>query len=146
MTPLTDQGYTGKGQTIVVFAFDGFDQADLDMFATTFNLPKFTPTLVGDMPTERTGEATMDLQMAHALAPDARKVLVNARPTVSGDGAYVKIAQMMESADRDFPGAVWSFSIGWGCDKLLTAADLGSGSGGVGAGTFARHHVVQRQR
>ena len=47
VTPLTDQGYTGKGQTIVVFAFDGFDQADLDMFATTFNLPKFTPTVVG---------------------------------------------------------------------------------------------------
>ena len=124
VTPLTDQGYTGKGQTIVVFAFDGFDQADLDMFATTFNLPKFTPTVVGDMPTERTGEATMDLEMAHALAPDARKVFVNARPTVSGDGAYVKIGQMMEAADRDFPGAVWSFSIGWGCDKLLTAADL----------------------
>ena len=85
------------------------------------------------MPTERTGEATMDLEMAHAMAPDARKVLVNARPTVSGDGAYVKIAQMMESADRHFPGAVWSFSIGWGCDKLLTAADLDSGPVGAGA-------------
>ena len=31
---------------------------------------------------------------------------------------------MLESADRQFPGAVWSFSIGWGCDKLITAADL----------------------
>ena len=38
--------------------------------------------------------------------------------------AYEKIAQMLESADRQFPGAVWSFSIGWGCDKLITAADL----------------------
>jgi len=122
--PLTAQGYTGKGQTIVVFAFDGFDQADLDMFATTFDLPGFTPTVVGDMPSERTGEATMDLEMAHALAPGARKVFVNARPTVTGDGAFEKIAQMMESADRQFPGAVWSFSIGWGCDKLFTAADL----------------------
>ena len=37
---------------------------------------------------------------------------------------YEKIAQMLESADRQFPGAVWSFSIGWGCDKLITAADL----------------------
>ena len=66
----------------------------------------------------------MDLEVAHAVAPDAQKVVVNARPTVQGDGAYEKIAQMMESADRQFPGAVWSFSIGWGCDKLLTAADL----------------------
>jgi kumamolisin len=124
VTPLTSAGFTGTGSTIVVFAFDGFDQADLDMFSSTFNLPKFTPTVVGDMPAERSGEATMDLEMAHAIAPDARKVLVNARPTVSGDGAYEKVAQMMESADRQFPGAVWSFSIGWGCDKLLTAADL----------------------
>jgi kumamolisin len=31
---------------------------------------------------------------------------------------------MLEETDRQFPGAVWSFSIGWGCDKLLTAADL----------------------
>jgi kumamolisin len=31
---------------------------------------------------------------------------------------------MLQSADVDYPGAVWSFSIGWGCDKLITAADL----------------------
>lgn len=31
---------------------------------------------------------------------------------------------MMEDADRRYPGAVWSLSIGWGCDKLITAADL----------------------
>jgi kumamolisin len=43
---------------------------------------------------------------------------------VEGDGAYRKIAQMMEDTDRRYPGAVWSLSIGWGCDKLITAADL----------------------
>jgi kumamolisin len=30
----------------------------------------------------------------------------------------------MEDTERQFPGAVWNFSIGWGCDKLVTAADL----------------------
>jgi kumamolisin len=30
----------------------------------------------------------------------------------------------MESVNQQFPGAVWSFSIGWGCDRLFTAADL----------------------
>jgi len=123
-TPLRDKGFTGRGQTVVVFAFDGFDQADLDMFATTFNLPKFTPDVVGGMPENRRGEATMDLEAIHAIAPDAKKVLVNARPTVEGDGSYEKIATMMEDAERRYPGAVWSFSIGWGCDKLITAADL----------------------
>ena len=123
-TPLRDKGFSGKGQTVVVFAFDGFDQADLDMFATTFNLPKFTPDVVGGQPENRRGEATMDLEAIHAIAPDAKKVLVNARPTVEGDGSYEKIAAMMEDAERRYPGAVWSFSIGWGCDKLITAADL----------------------
>jgi kumamolisin len=31
---------------------------------------------------------------------------------------------MFDSADRQFPGAVWSLSIGWGCEALLTATDL----------------------
>jgi kumamolisin len=121
---LATDGFTGKGQTVVIFAFDGYDQADLDTFAGAHGLPAFTPTLVGGQPAQPRGETTMDLQIAHAVAPDARKVVVNARPTVQGDGAYEKIAQLLESTDRQFPGAVWSFSIGWGCDRLLTAADL----------------------
>jgi kumamolisin len=124
IAPLRDAGYTGKGSTVVVFAFDGFDQADLDSFSSMFNLPAFTPEVVGGVPANRSGEATMDLEVAHAIAPDATMVLYNARPTAEGEGAYQKIAEMMEDADRRYPGAVWSFSIGWGCDKLITAADL----------------------
>ena len=124
ITPLHDAGYTGKGATVVVFAFDGFDQADLDSFSSMFNLPAFTPEVVGGVPANRSGEATMDLEVAHAIAPDATMVFYNARPTAEGEGAYQKIAEMMEDADRRYPGAVWSFSIGWGCDKLITAADL----------------------
>ncbi len=117
-------GFTGKGITIVVFAFDGFRQSDLDKFSSTFGLPPFTPEVVGGSPGEPRGELSMDLQVAHAIAPDARKVVVNARPTVEGGGGYRKIGEMLEDTDRRFPGAVWSFSIGWGCDKLITAADL----------------------
>jgi len=122
--PLRAAGFTGRDTTVIVFAFDGFDQADLDTFAETFALPRFTPEVVGGLPPSRSGEAAMDLQAVHAIAPDAKKVLVNARPTVEGDGAYEKIAAMLTDADRRYPGAVWSFSIGWGCDKLITAADL----------------------
>ncbi|WP_404825090.1 S53 family peptidase [Mycolicibacterium gadium] len=122
--PLAAQGITGKGQTIVFFAFDSADQEDLDLFADTSELPRFTPVIVGGKPEEQHGETAMDLQVAHAIAPDARLVVVNARPTVQGDGAFEKIGKMFEEADRQFPGAVWSLSIGWGCDKLVTAADL----------------------
>lgn len=121
---LARRGFTGKDTTIVIFAFNGFAQSDLDAFATMNGLPRFTPELVGDQLDEPYGETTMDLEVAHAIAPDAKKVVVNARPTVEGDGAFQKIGQMMEDTDRRFPGAIWSFSIGWGCDKLLTAADL----------------------
>jgi len=122
--PLTTSGYTGKGGTVVVFAFDGFDQADLDMFTRTFDLPAFAPDVVGGMPAQRTGEASMDLQVAHAIAPDARKVLVNARSTVQGGSTYPKVAELMEEVDRLYPGAVWTLSIGWGCDRTHTAADM----------------------
>lgn len=122
--PLRESGYSGQSSTVLVFAFDGFDQEDLDMFASAFDLPKFTPELMGDMPSQRSGEATMDLEAIHAVAPDAKTVLVNARGTVSGDATYQKIGALMEEADRRYPGAIWSFSIGWGCDKIATAADL----------------------
>ncbi|MDA2891191.1 S53 family peptidase [Mycolicibacterium sp. BiH015] len=121
---LARAGFTGKGITIVIFAFDGFRQSDLDKFTSTFALPPLTPEVVGGVPEEVRGELSMDLQVAHAIAPDARKVVVNALPTVGSDGGYRKIGEMLEETDRQFPGAVWSFSIGWGCDKLITAADL----------------------
>ncbi|BBY60925.1 S53 family peptidase [Mycolicibacterium sarraceniae] len=122
--PLTEAGYTGKGTTIAVFGFDGFDQADLDMFTATYGLPSLTPEVIGGVPEQRSGESTMDLQVAHAIAPDARKVLVNARTTVAGGSTYVKIAELMASVDQQFPGAIWTLSIGWGCDRMITAADL----------------------
>jgi kumamolisin len=122
--PLAAAGFTGKGATIVFFEFSGYDQKDLDAFADSSGLPRFTPVLVGGQPGPPGAETVMDLQVAHAIAPDAQKVVVNARSTVEGDGAYEKIGQLFESVDRQFPGAVWSLSIGWGCDALLKAADL----------------------
>ncbi|AQA02182.1 peptidase S53 [Mycobacterium sp. MS1601] len=117
-------GFTGKGITVVIFAFDGFRQSDLDAFTTMFALPPLVPEVVGGVPDEIRSELSMDLQLVHAIAPDARKVVVNANPTVEDGGGYRKIGEMLEDTDRRYPGAVWSFSIGWGCDKLLTAADL----------------------
>ena len=122
--PLAGAGFTGKGDTIVFFEFSGYDQKDLDEYADSSGLPRFTPVLVGGQPGPSGAETVMDLEVAHAIAPDTQKVVVNARPTVEGDGAYEKIGQLFDSVDRQFPGAVWSLSIGWGCDALVRAADL----------------------
>lgn len=125
LTSLTSAGYTGKRQTVVVFTFDGVDQRDLDKFSEWFSLPPFSLEVMGGMPPDRRGEATMDVQFVHAIAPSAKIVLVNARPTAEGDATYVKLGKLMEDVDRRYPGAVWSFfSIGWGCDRLLSRADL----------------------
>jgi kumamolisin len=123
-SPLAAAGFTGKGTTLVFFSFSGYDQKDLDTFADSSGLPRFTPVLIGGQPGPPGAETAMDLEVAHAIAPEAQKVVVNARPTVEGDGAYEKIGQLFESVDRQFPGAVWSLSIGWGCDALIKAADL----------------------
>ncbi|CAN5838970.1 S53 family peptidase [soil metagenome] len=122
--PLAAAGFTGKGQTIVFYSFDGYDQSDLDHFAETSDLPPLKPILIGGQPGEPHGEIVQDLEVAHAIAPDARLVVVNARPTLVPDGPYEKIGQLFDSVDQQFPGAVWSLSIGWGCDALVTAADL----------------------
>lgn len=122
--PLAGAGFTGKGDTLVFFEFGGYDQKDLDQFADSSGLARFTPVLVGGQPGPPGSETVMDLEVAHAIAPDAQKVVVNARPTVEGDGAYEKIGQLFDSVDKRFPSAVWSLSIGWGCDALVRAADL----------------------
>lgn len=122
-TPLVTQGHTGKGETVVVFGFDGFRQEDMDTFADMFGLPRFTPEVMGGMPERRNGEANMDLQVVHAVVPDAKLVLVNARETISS-GAFEKLGALMNSVDSRYPGAIWSFSIGWGCDRLFTEADF----------------------
>ena len=123
-TPLSDAGYTGKGQTVVIFAFDGFEQSDLDTFADTMELPRFTPEVVDGPLGPVRGEVVMDLQVVHAVAPDARLVVVSALPTLVGGGHYEKIAKMFDDTSQRYPRSVWSLSIGWGCEALSTAPDL----------------------
>lgn len=73
LTSLTSAGYTGKKrQTVVVFTFDGVDQRDLDKFSEWFSLPPFSLEVMGGMPPDRRGEATMDVQFVHAIAPRRR--------------------------------------------------------------------------
>jgi subtilase family serine protease len=87
----------GSGQTIaIVVAFDNPSvQADLELFNQTFGLPACTTTngclkIVGDPPPPNPAlfpvelvkswqlEAALDVQWAHAMAPQAKKVLVQA--------------------------------------------------------------------
>jgi kumamolisin len=120
-SPLTAAGFTGRGQTIVFLEGDGYDQADLDSYAEISNLPRFVPTLIGGNLGKPEGETTMDLEVAHAIAPDAQLVILAVPRQFH---TYKDVADVLQTADQRFPGAVWSSSVGWGCDRMDTAADL----------------------
>ena len=66
----------------------------------------------------------MDLQVITPSHPDAKLVLVNARPSVEGRRRFREDGPASRVGGPRFSGAIWSFSIGWGCDRLFTAADL----------------------
>jgi kumamolisin len=121
--PLAAAGITGKGQTIVFFEIDGYRQSDLDYWADKSHMSRFAPVQIGGQPNKPGGESPMDLEVAHAIAPDAKLVVVNAN-AFGGSTDYAQAGQMYLLTDRQFPGAVWSTSLGIGCDRMVKAADL----------------------
>jgi subtilase family serine protease len=89
LNPLYRAGVTGKGRTIVIVDSFGSPtiQHDLDVYSAQFGIrsaevdvvrwgkvPPFDPADPGM--TGWAGETTLDVEMAHAVAPDARIVLV----------------------------------------------------------------------
>jgi kumamolisin len=127
-TPLAQQGYTGAGATIVFFEIDGFQQSDLDTFSRDDGLRPVTPVLDTDQPGDPGLETPMDLEVAHAIVPDAKLVVFDARLQANSLAeAGQKIAEMYQTVDRKYPGAVWSISLGLRCESLFSAADLQPG-------------------
>lgn len=89
LNPLYRAGVTGKGRTIVVVDSFGSPtiQHDLDVYSAQWGIRSSTVQVVrwGGVPpfdptnpdhTGWAGESTLDVEMAHAVAPDARIVLV----------------------------------------------------------------------
>jgi kumamolisin len=123
---LAGSGYTGRGMTVVFYEWTGVNQVDLDAYTRITGLPPLHPVLVGDPPTDASvapimTEATMDVEVTHAIAPDARIVIVNANDAETGPA----IAAMFTRTEQAYPGSVWSLSIGWRqCAADWTAAEL----------------------
>jgi subtilase family serine protease len=118
LTPLRNAGIDGTGVTVMFPEWVVPDQATLDAFAKKFNLPPFNvsvqtnPTAWGAPATSSShsywpaeGEATMDLEIVHGLAPGAKEVVYSL-------GNPGDLPLTLEAMVRDHPGAVMSSSIG----------------------------------
>jgi kumamolisin len=79
LQPLWNRGDLGQGQTIVFFEVDGYSPADLAAYDARFGLPAAPAPLphIGPLNLKPAGESDMDIQAAHAIAPQARLVYVN---------------------------------------------------------------------
>ncbi len=119
------QGITGKGETIIIVDSYGSPTAlqDLQFFSSTFGLPQpsltiinptGTPTFSNSLLGTQIGwafETSLDLQWAHAIAPDAKLVLVEANPAeTEGVQGFPSMFLGEQMAISQFPGSVMSQS------------------------------------
>jgi subtilase family serine protease len=134
LNPLYRSGVTGKGRTIVIVDSFGSPtiQHDLDVYSKQFGIASTTVQVVkwGHVPpfdptnpdhTGWAGESTLDVEMAHAVAPGAHLVLVetgvaetegvtglpemmDAERSLIGHGVGDVITQSFGATENTFPG------------------------------------------
>jgi kumamolisin len=128
-TPLTSEGMNGTGETVVFVESGPVTIASLNAFTQKFGLPQIQLQLVGgDIsggPTE-SGEADMDVETVHEIAPQAHLVYYNAlsAPGLTNSSDFGSLlALSIAGASHQFPGAIFSISLGT-CELQNNATDL----------------------
>jgi kumamolisin len=109
--PLTQQGYNGQGETVILMEVGGFLPSDFTTFASDEKLPPIELTLVG----KNTGfndETTLDIETAHEIAPEAHLVFFNLNSISDATSDADLFAQAFLKAEAQFPGALMSMSLG----------------------------------
>lgn len=124
IAPLRAAGVDGSGETIVFFEIDGFRQSDLDAFTRKYGLPPMRPVIRAGPRLAPGGEAPMDLEAAHAIAPGAKLVVYNLnQDTIAGRASsQAQFEDMLVAFQRKIvnenPRAIVSNSVG-GCANVL---------------------------
>jgi kumamolisin len=124
MTPLRSAGLDGTGMTVMFPEWAMPPAADLSDFATKFGLPAFDVSVNSDpgawgAPASASsqdydavsGEAALDLEVVHGLAPGAREIVYEV-------GNPADLPAMLQAMVTTHPGAILSSSISmhW-CDQ-----------------------------
>ena len=136
--PLVSQGLRGQGETIVLFEADGFSAKDLQSFTSLLPAGSQLPInvdVVGGNPPLTPGqpsESTMDIETVHEIAPDAKLVYINlGGPQFAQDTTAGTFTAAFQLANKQWPGAVWSISLGecennptlWNSSDLVSMDD-----------------------
>jgi subtilase family serine protease len=123
---LYKKGMTGKGQSVVIIDSFGSPtlQRDLDAFSQKFNLPKTTVKVLAPLGTtpfnsnddDMSGwavETTLDVEMVHAMAPEANIVVLTS-PVSETEGVqgFPEFLKLMQYARDNTLGSVVSQSYG----------------------------------
>ena len=124
--PLRAEDFSGQGQTVVLFESDAYGTRDVRSFAKSIGAP-LNLQRYGGMASQNHGESTLDIETVDEIAPRARIVYLNL--TANAFNASSEAAAFIEAfdaAERKWPGAVWSISLGW-CESdtsVWNATDL----------------------
>lgn len=102
--PLYAQGLHGEGQTIALLEVDGFNRGDIKTFSDTYHLPAISVQefYAGGVPfkTEHSGEAAMDIEWAHALAPAAAIQVYYLRNQGANSQGWQQMGDLLRKAVR----------------------------------------------
>lgn len=126
---LADRGFTGKGQTVVDIVSFGSPtlKQDMEKFDQQFGLPPVNLEIISPLNVPEydprhdksgwAGETTLDVQIIHAIAPDA-KIVVLTSPVAEIDGTIglPEFRQLNQYVIDHMPGSIVSQS--WGASEL----------------------------
>ena len=150
LKPLRDAGLDGAGQTILLPEIDDLpNNDDLEKFATKFGLPPFGPILTvkrdpsWGTPEKPQGEAVLDLEIIHEVAPAANLVVyMSASDFGHGDRAFDQlvtdhlgsiISESLGSCEPDTPSgarnnyaAIQDRAIALGMTHFVASGDAGA--------------------
>src|SRR6266496_2931485 len=134
---LTEQGFTGKGQTIIDIVSFGSPtlQQDIDVFDRQFGLPPITIRVIAPLGTARfnpnnsdmngwAGETELDVEIIHAIAPDAG-IVVMTSPVFETEGVIglPEFLKLEQYAIDHHLGSIISQS--WGASEATLADSAG---------------------
>jgi subtilase family serine protease len=129
ISPLYQQGIRGQGERIALISFARFSQSDLNAFANQYGLPGFSPVDISspqdgpaqDASADGVGEADLDAEVVHAIAPQAEILNYNA-PIQASDGSDT-FGQLVDKIVADGKADIVTDSYGF-CELTFPGADI----------------------